>query len=71
VPCRHSRTSSYIERGHLLDILEHPNPDRYARQRIFAVQRYDDVFLVPFIGDRHTVFVKTINPRRKAEAVTR
>jgi hypothetical protein len=25
----------HIERGDLLDILEHPNPDRYAGQRIF------------------------------------
>jgi hypothetical protein len=31
----------HIERGDLLDILEHPNPDRYAGQRIFVVQRDD------------------------------
>jgi uncharacterized DUF497 family protein len=35
----------HIERGDLLDILEHPNPDRYAGQRIFVVQREDDVVL--------------------------
>ena len=29
----------HIERGDLLDILEHPNPSRYAAQRIFVVQR--------------------------------
>jgi hypothetical protein len=52
----------------LLDILEHPNPDRYAGQRIFVVQRddYDYVFLVPFVEDEHTVFLKTIIPSRKA-----
>ena len=38
----------HIERGNLLDILEHPNPDRYAGQRIFVVQREDYVYLVPF-----------------------
>ena len=38
----------HIERGDLLDILEHPNPDRYVGQRIFVVQRDDSVFLVPF-----------------------
>ena len=27
----------HIERGDLLDILEHPNPSRYAGQRIFVV----------------------------------
>ena len=32
----------HIERGDLLDILEHPNPDRYAGQRILIVRREDD-----------------------------
>src|SRR4030095_10962570 len=38
----------HIERGDLLDILEHPNPDRYAGQRILVVRRDDYVYLVPF-----------------------
>jgi hypothetical protein len=29
----------HIERGDLLDILQHPNPDRYAGQSIFVVRR--------------------------------
>ena len=33
----------HIERGDLLDILEHPNPSRYAGQRIFVVRREDYV----------------------------
>src|SRR5918999_5446563 len=45
----------HIERGDLLDILEHPNPDRYAGQRIFVVRREDYVYLVPFLEDEHTV----------------
>src|SRR5688572_26804171 len=56
----------HIERGDLLDILEHPNTDRYASQRIFVVRREDYVFLVPFVEDEHTVFLKTIIPSRKA-----
>jgi uncharacterized DUF497 family protein len=56
----------FIERGDLLDILEHPNPDRYAGQRIFVVRGEDYVYLVPFVEDRHTVFLKTIIPSRKA-----
>ena len=56
----------HIERGDLLDILEHPNPDRYAGQRILVVQREDYVYLVPFVEDEHTVFLKTIIPSRKA-----
>jgi hypothetical protein len=56
----------HIERGDLLDILEHPRPDRYAGQRIFVVRREDYVYLVPFVEDERTVFLKTIIPSRKA-----
>jgi uncharacterized DUF497 family protein len=56
----------HIERGDLLDILEHPNPDRYAGQRIFVVRREDYVYLVSFVEDEHTVFLKPIIPSRKA-----
>jgi len=45
--------------------MEHPNPDRYAGQRIFVVQREDYVYLV-LIEDEHTVFLKTVIPSRKA-----
>jgi hypothetical protein len=56
----------HIERGDLLDILEPPNADRYAGPRIFVVQREAYVYLVPFVEDEHTVFLKTIIPSRKA-----
>jgi len=35
----------HVERGDLLDIVEHPNPDRYTGQRIFVVRREDCVYL--------------------------
>jgi uncharacterized DUF497 family protein len=56
----------HIERGDLLDILVHPNPERYGGQRIFVVRREDYVYLVPFVEDEYTVFLKTIIPSRKA-----
>ena len=42
------------------------NPDRYAGQRIFVVQREDYVYLVPFVEAEHTLFLKAIIPSRKA-----
>ena len=51
--------------------MEHPNPDRYAGQRIFVVQREDYVYLVPFVEDEHSVFLKTIIPSRKIAASLR
>jgi uncharacterized DUF497 family protein len=56
----------HIEQGDLLDTLDHPNPERYGGQRIFVVQRDDYVYLVPFVEDEDTVFLKTIIPSRKA-----
>jgi len=56
----------YIERGDVLDILDHPNPERYGHQWIFVVQRNDYVYLVPFIEDPKVLFLKTIIPSRKA-----
>ena len=56
----------HIERGDLLAILEHPHPERYGGQRIFVVRRDDYVYLVPFVEDEHTVFLKTIIPGRRA-----
>ena len=53
----------HIERGDLLDILEHPNPSRYVGQRIFVIGREDFVCIVPFVEDEQTVFLKTIIPR--------
>lgn len=57
---------SQIERGGLLDILEHPNQERYSGQRIFVVRRDDYVYLVPFVEGETLVFLKTIIPSRKA-----
>ena len=53
----------HIERGDLLDILEHSNSDRHAGQRIFVVRREGYVHLLPFAK---TVFLKMIIPSRKA-----
>lgn len=56
----------HIERGDVLDILDHPNQERYGGQRIFVVQRDAYVYLVPFAEDERLVFLKTIIPSRRA-----
>jgi hypothetical protein len=55
----------HIERGDVLDVLEHPSPERYAGHRIFLVRRDEYVYLV-LVEDDETVFLKTIIPSRKA-----
>jgi len=56
----------HIERGDLLDILQHPNQERYAGQRIFVVNIDDYASLVPFVEGEGEVFLKTIIPSRQA-----
>ena len=55
----------WIMRAGLLDILEHPDKERYPNQLIFVVKMDDYVYLVPFVEDDDSVFLKTIIPSRK------
>jgi hypothetical protein len=56
----------HIERGDVLDILENPNQQRYAGQRVFVVNVQGYAYLVPFVESDAEVFLKTIIPSRKA-----
>ncbi len=56
----------HIERDELLDIVEHPNREKYKGQSMFIVNIEDYAYLVPFIETEEEVFLKTIIPSRKA-----
>jgi len=56
----------FIEKGCLLDIVQHPNQEKYAGQKIFIVNINDYAYLVPFVENEKEVFLKTIIPSRKA-----
>ena len=61
------RVVSAIERGGLVDVLEHPDQERYPGQMIYVVDIERYLHLVPFvIGTDGTRFLKTIIPGRKA-----
>jgi uncharacterized DUF497 family protein len=55
-----------LEKGALLDNLEHPNQDKYPGQRIMIVQIENYAYLVPYIETKECVLLKTIIPSRKA-----
>ena len=55
-----------IETGFLLDILEHPDQEKYKGQKIFVIPVDDYGYLVPFIENEEEVILKTIIPSRKA-----
>jgi uncharacterized DUF497 family protein len=56
----------YIERGDLVDVIEHSNPSKYPNQQILIVKIRGYAYLVPFIEDEEGKFLKTIIPSRKA-----
>lgn len=61
------RVISAIEQGGLVDVLEHPNQDRYRGQMIYVVDIEQYLYLVPFVTRSDgTRFLKTIIPSRKA-----
>lgn len=55
-----------IESGGLLDILEHPNLEKYPRQHVLVVAITNYTYLVPFVEEEDYYFLKTIIPSRKA-----
>lgn len=55
-----------IERGEILDVLEHPDQEKYEGQRLFVVNIEDYAYLVPFVEEQEQVVLKTIIPSRKA-----
>lgn len=55
-----------MERGGVLDIIEHPNQDRYPGQKIAVVMIENYVYLVPYVEKNDEIFLKTIIPSRKA-----
>ena len=60
------RSTYSVEMGFLLDVLEHPNQEKYKGQKIFVVWIDDYIYLVPFVESDDEVFLKTIIPSRKA-----
>jgi uncharacterized DUF497 family protein len=56
----------HIERGDVLDIVDHPNSKRYPNQQLLVVEINSYAYLVPFVEEGNSKFLKTIIPSRKA-----
>ena len=55
-----------VGNGDLLQIIQHPNAEKYPGQKIMIVGMDGYAFLVPFIEETNYFFLKTIIPSRKA-----
>ena len=50
----------------LLEVVEHPNKQKYPNQKMFIVEVRDYTYVVPFVEDEEKYFLKTIYPSRVA-----
>jgi len=54
-----------IENYGYLDLIKHPNTDKYPDQRMFIVELDNDAYLIPFAENEVEIFLKTLIPSRK------
>jgi len=49
----------------VLDILEHPNKEKYPNQKLLIVNINEYAYVVPYVEKNEDIFLKTIFPSRK------
>jgi len=54
----------FIENEEYIDIIEHPNQERYPGQRVFVIDIDEYIYCVPFAESEAEIFLKTIFPSR-------
>ena len=55
-----------IEKGEILDIIEHKNKTRYPDQKVLIVDIGGYAYCVPFVETEKEIFLKTIFPDRRS-----
>jgi uncharacterized DUF497 family protein len=56
----------HIEQGCVIEIIKHPNVEKYRDQQLYIININNYVYLVPFVETQNEVFLITIIPSRKA-----
>lgn len=49
-----------INKGKVVDIIDHPNKNKYPNKRIFILKVKNYIIAVPFVENRDEIFLKTI-----------
>ena len=55
-----------IDNDKVLDIIEHPNQEKYSGQQVIIIEFNQYAYLVPCVETEEEIFLKTIIPSRKA-----
>ena len=58
-----------ISEGNILDIRKHHNETKYPNQKILYVRILKEVYAVPYIEEKDSIFFKTLFPSRKARKI--
>lgn len=56
----------HLSQGEIWKVADRPDQKAYPGQRIYFVIVEDYVYLVPFVVEKDSVFLKTVIPSRKA-----
>ncbi len=54
----------HIQNDDILELIRHPNESQYSNQRIIVLNM-EGLYLVPYVKQKGTRFLKTIIPSRK------
>ncbi len=54
-----------LESGNILDIIKHPNEEKYLNQKIYILLLQGYVHMAPYVKIEKEIFLKTIVPSRK------
>ena len=55
----------HIENGDLIDIIKHPNSQKYSNQKILVINVNNYIYTVPFVENNDIRFLKTIIQNRQ------
>ena len=55
-----------IDNDKVLDIIEHPDQEKYSGQQVIIIEFNQYAYLVPCVETEEEIFLKTIIPSRKA-----
>jgi len=56
----------HLGQGDIWGTSDHPNQEKYPRQKLYFVIVEDYIYIVPHIVEENHIFLKTIIPSRKA-----
>ncbi|BBB15466.1 uncharacterized protein RVIR1_09930 [Candidatus Rickettsiella viridis] len=57
---------SILEATGPIDVISHPNIKKYPKQEMYVIEIDSYIYLVPFVREKNSIFLKTVFPSRKA-----